>query len=126
MSTPSSVTDPQIPSASGTEPIGNPSDSQQSYAYGPVLQSPHPAESKAFSVASLVLGLASLVFGYTVVVPIVGLVLGILALKREPSNTAMSWWGIALSGVTLFGGAIAVILGIAFFVPLGLAGFFVG
>lgn len=81
-----------------------------------------PVESKALSVTSLVLGIASLVFGYTFLVPVGAVVLGILALTREPSSRAMSIWGIVLGGLTLFGSAIAVIVGIALFVPLGLAG----
>ncbi len=78
-------------------------------------------ESKGFSVASLVLGIASLVFGYTVVVPIVGLVLGILGLKREPSSKAMAWWGIVLNGLTLLGGALAVVFGLSALAVFGLA-----
>lgn len=85
-----------------------------------------PVESKAFSVTSLVLGLASLVFGYTFIVPIVGLVLGIMALRREPSNKAMSIWGIVLNGLTLAGIALALLIGIGLAVPLGLAAIFAG
>ena len=85
-----------------------------------------PVESKAFSVASLVLGIASLAFGYTVIVPIVGLVLGILALNREPANRAMSIWGIVLSGLTIAGGLLAVLLGVSLLVPLGIASAFAG
>lgn len=80
---------------------------------------PHPAaapiaESRGFGIASLVLGLVSIVAGYSFVVPIVGLVLGIMALKREPASRTMAIWGIVLNGVIL-AGATLVALGAAVF-----------
>ena len=42
------------------------------------------AETRGFSISSLVLGLVSIVASYTFVVPAIGLVLGVLSLKREP------------------------------------------
>ena len=78
--------------------------------------------SQAYSIASLVLGLSSLVFGFTFIVPAAGLVLGIMALSREPASRVMSVWGIVLSGLTLGGGVIAVLLGLSLIVPAGLLG----
>ncbi|WP_353828866.1 hypothetical protein [Agromyces sp. SYSU T0242] len=74
---------------------------------------PAPAtdvETRGFAVSSLVLGILSLVAGFTFVVPIAGLVLGILALRREPAARTMAIWGVALNGV-LLGGAVLAALG---------------
>lgn len=132
MSTTSPVSDQQTPAMDVTSPTDHlrdvpqvsPSTAPQQVGQ-PFVQQPI-AEPKAFSVSSLVLGIASLAFGYTFIVPIVGLVLGILALKREPSNSVMSWWGIVLSGLSLLGGVLIAILGIVFILPLSLAGIFAG
>ncbi|KRE26385.1 hypothetical protein ASG80_05295 [Agromyces sp. Soil535] len=61
-------------------------------------------------MSSLVLGLVSIVASYTFFVPIVGLVLGVLALKREPASRTMAIWGIVLNAVML-AGAVLVSLG---------------
>lgn len=81
-------------------------------------------EQRGFAISSLVLGLVSIVAGFTFVVPVAGLVLGILALKREPSARTMAIWGIALNAVMLAGVVIAGLAAAAFglfllpFVPL--------
>ncbi|HEX6953928.1 MAG TPA: DUF4190 domain-containing protein [Agromyces sp.] len=81
-------------------------------------------EQRGFAVSSLVLGLVSIVAGFTFVVPVAGLVLGILALKREPSARTMAIWGIVLNAVMLAGLLIAGLFAAAFglfllpFVPL--------
>jgi len=74
------------------------------------------AESRGFSIASLVLGIVSIVASYTFVVPAVGLVLGIMALKREPATRTMAIWGIVLNSVMLAGalvvGLVAAVFGL--------------
>jgi len=88
----------------------------------PVADQPNPyatysapvAESTGFSIASLVLGLVSIVASYTFIVPAAGLVLGIMALKREPASRTMAIWGIVLNAVML-GGAVLVGIGAALF-----------
>jgi hypothetical protein len=81
-------------------------------------------EQRGFAISSLVLGLVSIVAGFTFVVPVAGLVLGILALKREPSARTMAIWGIVLNAVMLAGVVIAGLAAAAFglfllpFVPL--------
>jgi len=86
----------------------------------PAAQSPHAyrtAESKGLSVTSLVLGILSVVAGWTFVVPIVGGVLGIVALRREPTSKAIAVWGIVLNAVMLLGtlvlGLIGAVVGLA-------------
>ncbi|RXZ50000.1 hypothetical protein [Agromyces binzhouensis] len=71
-------------------------------------------ETRGFAVSSLVLGLVSFVAGFTFVVPVGGLVLGILALRREPSARTMAIWGIVLNGVMLAGVVIATLAFLAF------------
>ena len=87
------------PTSSQQAPFGEPNP----YAPGAV-----PAtETRGFSIASLVLGLVSIVASSTFFVPIAGLVLGILALKREPASRTMAIWGIVLNSVMLAGTVLA-------------------
>ncbi|MGR2753758.1 DUF4190 domain-containing protein [Agromyces arachidis] len=79
-------------------------DAEASYA---LAVAPAADEQRGFAISSLVLGLVSIVAGFTFVVPVAGLVLGILALKREPSARTMAIWGIVLNGVMLAGIVIA-------------------
>jgi hypothetical protein len=78
------------------------------------------AESKVFGILSLALGAASIVAGYTFVVPIAAIVLGILGLKREPASRTFSIWGIVLGSVVLALPVLALVFGIALLAPLGL------
>ncbi|RDV43233.1 hypothetical protein DOE76_18550 [Leifsonia sp. ku-ls] len=75
------------------------------------------APVRTLSVTSFVLGLASIVFGWTLVAPVAGLVLGILALRREPLGRAFALWGIVLNALMLAGVAIGVLFAL---VGLGL------
>ncbi|MGW9632295.1 DUF4190 domain-containing protein [Agromyces sp. NPDC055520] len=68
------------------------------------------AETRGFSIASLVLGLVSIVSSFTFFVPVIGLVLGVMALKREPASRTMAVWGIVLNAVML-AGTVLVTLG---------------
>jgi len=82
----------------------------------PTVTAPTPAPShdnaRGFGIASLVLGAASLVAGWTFIAPIVGLVLGIMSRKRETDATGLATAGILLNLVALVGWALAA-LGIA-------------
>ncbi|MDN4598807.1 hypothetical protein [Leifsonia virtsii] len=66
------------------------------------------APVRTLSVTSFVIGLSSIVFGWTLVAPVAGLVLGILALKREPLGRTFAIWGIVLNAVMLAGAAIGI------------------
>ncbi|AND16111.1 DUF4190 domain-containing protein [Rathayibacter tritici] len=59
------------------------------------------APSTPFSLTSLILGVTSVFFGLTVIAPTVGLVFGILGLRREPTGRTLSIWGIVLNSVML-------------------------
>lgn len=65
------------------------------------------------AVWSLVLGLASIGFGFTFVVPIAGLVLGVLSRRREPEGRTMALVGIISSVVMLAGTLVALAIGVA-------------
>jgi len=69
-------------------------------------------ETRALSVTSLVMGIASIAFGWTLIAPVVGLVVGILALSREPGSRAMAVWGIVLNSVMLIGVLFLALLAI--------------
>lgn len=72
-------------------------------AQQPAPAQPLAAETNGFSIASLVLGLVSIVAGFTFLVPIGGLVLGIVGLQREPASRTMAIWGVVLNTVMLVG-----------------------
>ena len=74
---------------------------------------PVPARSSTLSVSSLVLGLVSIVAGWTFLVPIAGLVVGVLALGREPQARTLAIWGIVLNAVLLAGSLLLVLLALA-------------
>lgn len=58
---------------------------------------------KGLSVASMVLGLVSIVLGFTFVTPLTGLILGIVGARREPLARGFSVTGIILNGLMLLG-----------------------
>jgi hypothetical protein len=75
--------------------------------YGvPVYRAPVYANAqvpqRGLSITAMVLGITSAVFAWAlVVVPIIGLVFGFIALRREPSGRGMAITGLVTSGVGL-------------------------
>ncbi len=69
-------------------------------------------ESGAFSITSFVLGIASVTMGWTLVAPIIGLVLGIMGRRSEPGHRALSLWGIILNAVMLTFTVLALVFGL--------------
>ena len=83
-------------------------------------------DDKAFSIASLVLGIGSVFMGFQPVVAIAGLVLGIMALRRESTGRGLAVGGIITSAVSLAGlliGAVAFAAFLPFLAIAGLWGF---
>jgi hypothetical protein len=72
---------------------------------------PRPHDPRRLSRWSLWVGLASLVLGFIWLVPIAGIVLGVLGRAREPLGRRLATWGIVLAAVSL-------VLWIAFVGPL--------
>lgn len=78
-----------------------------------VVQQPMytPPQPRGFSVTALILGLVSIVFGFTFLVPLGALIFGLIGVKREPSARGMAITGIVIGGAfmlfwLLLGGAI--------------------
>lgn len=118
-----SATIPVVPSAPAepapTAPAADGTNSGQPFAAPAPAFAPAPApvsaaEKQWMSISSLVLGVVSIVAGWTFFLPVAGLVFGILALKREPSSRTMAIWGIVLNGA-LLAGSILIGLGALLF-----------
>jgi hypothetical protein len=60
-----------------------------------------PSHSKGKSIASMVLGIVAVFFGYTFIIPIIGLILGITGIRNEPAGRGMAIAGIVLNGIVL-------------------------
>jgi hypothetical protein len=69
---------------------------------------------RGFAIASLVLGATSLLAGWVLVAPIVGLVLGVLSRRRESDAHCWATAGIVLNAVSLVGWLLATIGIVAF------------
>jgi len=76
-----------------------------------------PAAAGTYGILSLVLGLVSIVTGFTFVVPIIAVVFGIMALRREPGSRTFAIWGIVLGGVMVALPLIGGLIALAFAVP---------
>lgn len=68
-----------------------------------------PGPPKGLSITSMVLGLVSIVAGFTFLVPVVGLVLGIIGLRREPAGRGMAITGLVLNGLFVVGWALLIV-----------------
>lgn len=69
----------------------------------------NPETTRGFAITSLVLGIASVVSGWTFFVPVAGLVFGILALRRGTTDRALTLWGVWLNAIMLALFALAVL-----------------
>ena len=59
------------------------------------------APPRGLSIASLVIGLVSILLGFSLIVPLAGLILGILGAKREPAGKGMAIAGIVINAIIL-------------------------
>ena len=73
----------------------------------PQAQTP---QGSAFAITSFVLGIASIVSGWTFFAPIAGLILGILALRRGTTERTLALWGVWLNGVMLALSLIGIVV----------------
>lgn len=83
-------------------------------------------QPKGFSITSLILGLASILFGFTFLVPIGAVIFGAIGIKREPSARGMSITGLILGGIMLLGWAALIVFWIVFAVVFASAASSVG
>ena len=110
----------------------HPQDSQHGQPPYPMAQSPaggqpyYPMpvylaapEPKGMSIASMVLALVSIVFGFTFLLPIAALILGIAGLRKEPAGRGMAMTGVIISSLILLVWALIVV----FLLVVGLSAF---
>lgn len=71
--------------------------------------------SRAFTITSFVLGIASVASGWTFFAPITGLIFGILALRRGTQDRALALWGVWLNAAMLAIWAVIALAGVAVF-----------
>ena len=98
---------PPSPYGQGSSPYGQPAYGQPAYgqpAYGQAAYYGMPAQQpKGLSIASMVLGISSVMLGWFVVPQIAAIITGHLALRREPSGKGMSITGLVLGYLCLLG-----------------------
>ncbi|KRE71269.1 DUF4190 domain-containing protein [Arthrobacter sp. Soil762] len=88
---------PASPYGQGASPYGQPAYGQPAY-YGMTAQQP-----KGLSIASMVLGISSVILGWFMIPQIAAIITGHLALRREPSGKGMSITGLVLGYLCLLG-----------------------
>ena len=81
----------------------------------------HGPPPRGASITSLVLGLVSLLAGFTLVVPIVGFIFGVIGYRREPAGHGMAIAGLVINGIMLVGWVLLLIFAIGVLGFLGLA-----
>jgi hypothetical protein len=81
-------------------------------------------ESRNLSVVALVLGIVSVVLGYTFLVPIAAIVVGVIGYRREATGHAFAVWGIVLGAVMAFGWLVAGFFGLLVAAPFFFVGLF--
>lgn len=79
--------------------------------------------SRTFAITSFVLGIASIVSGWTVVAPAVGLIFGIISLRRNTSERTLALWGVWLNAAMLALTALFIIAMAVVFATVGIAAF---
>lgn len=85
-------------------PTGYPAPPQPGH---PLVYAPQPP--RGMSVASMVLGLASIVFGFTFLLPLIGFILGIVGLRRDPAGRGMAVTGLILNGLFVVGWTLLIL-----------------
>ncbi|QIK64098.1 DUF4190 domain-containing protein [Leucobacter viscericola] len=98
------------PAAEPTAPSAPGADFAATQATEPTpAPAPTAASNRGFAITSFVLGIASVVAGWTFVAPIIGFVLGMLALRRGTSERTLALWGVWINGVILGLAAIGIL-----------------
>ena len=107
---------PQYQPAPPYPMVQHPANGQPYYTMPAYLAAPAP---KGLSIASMVLALVSILFGFTFLVPIAALILGIAGLRKEPAGRGMAVAGVIISSLILLVWALILIL----FLVVGLSVF---
>lgn len=104
------------PAAESTQPAA--AEVQAQAAPQPAPQAPvatPQGRENAFAITSFVLGIASIVSGWTFIAPIVGLVFGVLALRRNTTERTLALWGVWLNIAMLALTVLAIFAAVIFF-----------
>jgi hypothetical protein len=105
------MTDHTPPEVPPFQPTQDAAGASEPPAYGAPYAAAPPT---GLSITSFVLGLVSIFFGFVFFVPIAGLVLGILALKKEPTARGFAiagiWINAVMLGLVVLGIIVIVIL----------------
>ena len=84
------------------------------YSQAPYYYAPPPPRGK--SLASMIIGIASIVgFSFFVIPQIVGLIIGIIGLRTEPAGRSMAITGIITNALCVLGAVIGIVLVVATF-----------
>ncbi|WP_347109117.1 DUF4190 domain-containing protein [Paenarthrobacter sp. S56] len=98
-------------------PYQQPSPYAQTNPYGQPAYYAMPSQPKGLSIASMVCGIATLVgFGFFILPQIAAVILGHLALNREPAGKGMAIAGLVMGYIGI---VLTVIFGIIFFAAIG-------
>ena len=62
----------------------------------------------------MVLALVSFLLGWTFLVPLAALILGIIGLRREPAGKAMALTGVIVSGIILLAWVLIIVAALFF------------
>jgi len=76
-------------------------------------------DSQVLSILSLISALSGILFGLVFPLSIVAIVLGILALSREPHGRTMAIWGIVVGAVPGALAVLGIVFAAAFLIPFG-------
>ena len=87
---------------------------------------PAVAPTPILGLLGLASALSGIAFGLVIPLSIVAIVLGWLALTREPANRTLAIWSIVLGAIPGALIALAGVLAVAFIVPIGLFAAFAG
>ena len=68
------------------------------------------ADARGLAVSSFVLGIVSVASGWILIVPLTGLILGLVALRQRTAERTLTIWGIVLNGAMLLVSLLAVAL----------------
>lgn len=82
----------------------------------PLAPTPTVTAVRTLAIVGLCLGIASIVFGFNPAFGVAGLVLGILALRREPAGRSFAIAAIVTGSVSLVG-IVAALFGALLLVP---------
>jgi len=77
-------------------------------------------ETPVLSILALISAISGIVFGLVIPLSIVAIVLGVLAMSREPQARTMAVWSIVLGSIPGALAILGIVLGAALVIPFGI------